>query len=251
MTTADPNSSGELDDQPAVALLVQQLRELVDALLANHGRRLPPERDLAKTLGVGRTVLRRALDVLERDGLVVRHVGRGTYVAGGAGSQSMRLHALVTLGAQAIGEVNGLSARELLEVRYAIEPAIAELAAVAARPDDIEAMRECLSERERACHIDDYEYWDYALHTAIAAATHNAVLSELALLVGRLRQTIYWRQFRRRSIAPDRKARSDREHRAIVDAIACADSAQAFELMRIHVISVSARFNPVLGRAAD
>jgi DNA-binding FadR family transcriptional regulator len=130
----------------------------------------------------------------------------------------------------------------LLEVRYAIEPAIAEFAALSARPDDIKEMRRCLLERENATNINDYEHWDYALHKAIAVATRNEILLELALLVNRLRQTIYWRQFRRRSINPERKVVADQEHRAIVDAVAAADPVKAFHLMRAHVASVMNRW---------
>jgi DNA-binding FadR family transcriptional regulator len=235
---------GVRDDQPAVAEVLSRLRELMDVTLASRARRLPSERALALRFGVGRAIVRQALDVLERDGLLVRHVGRGTYIASGAGASSRQLHALVVQGAQAVGDANGPSAKELLEARYALEPAIAELAALAARPEDIQKMRDCLLQREHASNVDDYEHWDYALHQAIADSTHNTVLLELLLLVNRLRLTFQWRQFRRRSINPERKARSDHEHRAIVDAIAQANPTLAFELMRGHVKSVSSRFSP-------
>ena len=42
--------------------------------------RLPPERVLCETLGVTRSGLRRAFAVLESEGSVRRHVGRGTFI---------------------------------------------------------------------------------------------------------------------------------------------------------------------------
>jgi GntR family transcriptional regulator len=45
------------------------------------GAALPPERVLAERLGVARMTLRRVLDALARDGLVVRRHGSGTFVA--------------------------------------------------------------------------------------------------------------------------------------------------------------------------
>jgi GntR family transcriptional regulator len=45
------------------------------------GTALPAERVLAEQLGVARMTLRRVLDTLEREGLVVRRHGSGTYVA--------------------------------------------------------------------------------------------------------------------------------------------------------------------------
>ncbi len=254
MTSDSPSGSdkkfsvGTLDDQPAVAQTVRRLQELIEAQLARHERRLPPERQLAQDFGVGRSAIRRALAVLEEERVLVRHVGRGTYIAAGAGATPQRLQALATQGAQAIGAVTGLSANELLQVRYAIEPAVAELAALSARAEDVESMRKCLLEREKATHIDDYEHWDYALHRAIAVSTRNAVLLEILELVNRLRQTSYWRRGRRRSIMKDQKDRSDAQHRAIIEAIASADPALAFELMQAHVTSVISGFDRLTPR---
>lgn len=208
----------------------------------SYQRRLPAERQLAEELGIGRSTVRRALAILERDGLIVRHVGRGTFLAGGGGLAPPQLHALTTQGALAIGVFQGLSPRELLEVRYALEPAMAELAANCARPADIKDMQECLRQREEATQLDAYERWDYALHMSIAKTTRNAMLVELLELVNRLRRTAGWRQFRRSSIQPGERELSNEQHRAIVKAIARADPAAAFAAMRQHLGTVSGHF---------
>lgn len=59
----------------------------------SEGDRLPPERTLCTMLGVTRSELRKSLLLLEAEGLLTRHVGRGTYLArrpGGAGSAASR-----------------------------------------------------------------------------------------------------------------------------------------------------------------
>lgn len=243
MNTPHPRDTSPqgLDDQPEVAQALQALHQRLEQQLKTHQRRLPAERQLALELGVGRNTVRRALAILERDGQVVRHVGRGTFVAGGGGLAPPQLHALTTQGALAIGTV-GLSPRELLEVRYALEPAMAELAATNARPADIQEMQECLRQREAATQLDDYERWDYALHMCIAKTTRNAMLIELLELVNRLRRTAGWRQFRRASIQPLEREPSHQQHRAIVAAIARADPAAAFNAMRAHLGAVSGHF---------
>jgi DNA-binding transcriptional MocR family regulator len=50
------------------------------------GTKLPPERVLAAQLGVGRTTVSAAYELLERRGLVDRRQGRGTHVTGGDGT---------------------------------------------------------------------------------------------------------------------------------------------------------------------
>ncbi len=57
-----------------------QLRAWLAQRDASDSSRLPPERELCELLGVSRGELRKALDVLEREGEVWRHVGKGTFV---------------------------------------------------------------------------------------------------------------------------------------------------------------------------
>lgn len=60
-----------------------QLKEtlLVAIEDAGPGTPLPPERDLCERFAVSRTTVRQALHELEAEGHVIRHQGRGTFVA--------------------------------------------------------------------------------------------------------------------------------------------------------------------------
>lgn len=234
--------TASLEDQPELAECLVTLRTLIQDLYVKGERKLPPERELAHQLGVGRSTLRKALAVLEEEHTIARHVGRGTFLCSGAGTSPPQLHALVSSGALAIDSVAGLSPRELMEVRYALEPAIAELAAIAARPSDLKQMRECMHKREQAVGPDDYEHWDYALHMSIAKATHNSLLTELLDLINRIRQTAAWRKTRIPSVQPEARTTSNADHRKIVEAICRADPHAAFAAMRLHVRQVSNRY---------
>jgi GntR family transcriptional regulator len=75
---------GSLDREGPVPLyyqLQEVLKEDIDAGHWQPGELLPSESDLEAGLGVSRTVIRKALDVLQADGQVIRQMGRGTVVA--------------------------------------------------------------------------------------------------------------------------------------------------------------------------
>src|SRR4051794_22308311 len=104
-----------------------KLRQLLSGDgLAVEGR-IPPERVLASELGVGRRSLRRALDVLEKEGRISRRQGRGTFVQAHASDGAIPFD-------QIMDHTNPL---EVIEVRLSVEPAMARLAAIRASQSDI------------------------------------------------------------------------------------------------------------------
>src|SRR4029079_18054892 len=60
--------------------VVSDLARRIDSGVWPDGFQLPPERTLALEYGLARNTVRRALQALEEDGRLVRHVGRGTFV---------------------------------------------------------------------------------------------------------------------------------------------------------------------------
>ncbi len=72
-------------DKSSPTPVYSQIAEAIKALIAQGeapvGTPLPPERVLCEHFGVSRMTLRQAYDVLERDGLIESHRGRGTFVA--------------------------------------------------------------------------------------------------------------------------------------------------------------------------
>ena len=60
--------------------IAEQIRGLIRSGEFPPGARLPPERDLAKQLGVSRPSVREALIALEVEGLVEVRIGSGIYV---------------------------------------------------------------------------------------------------------------------------------------------------------------------------
>lgn len=57
-----------------------KLYEYIDNLDLSRGTKLPPENEIARNYGVSRITVRRALDELEQEGIILRIHGRGTFV---------------------------------------------------------------------------------------------------------------------------------------------------------------------------
>ena len=67
-----------MNNGPDAALT--QLRALLANMDVTVDTQLPPERRLVEMLGLNRPALRKALAVLESEGQIWRHVGKGTFV---------------------------------------------------------------------------------------------------------------------------------------------------------------------------
>jgi 2-aminoadipate transaminase len=70
------------DKTPLFRQLHAQMKELIESGALSKGSRLPATRELAGQIGLNRTTVSAAYALLESDGLITGHVGRGSFVAG-------------------------------------------------------------------------------------------------------------------------------------------------------------------------
>ena len=209
---------------------LQSLRNyLSDQELALNGR-LPPERQLCTELGLTRGSLRKAMAVLEAEGQIWRHVGRGTFfgprpVLNLSDVEYLNEHSRPT---------------EVMEARLAIEPQLARLAAVHGTSSNFSEMRRCKRLCKSAAEWRVYESWDNNFHQAIAKATCNKLLISLFDTLNIVRRSTVWGQLRSTRLPPANHS-SFAEHDAIYDAIVGRDGDSAADLMRAHLRSVRGR----------
>lgn len=211
-------------------ITLQRLRAYLSEQCFTLNDRLPPERELSEQLGVTRGHLRRAMAVLESEGQVWRHVGRGTFI-----------------GAKPIlnlGDVHFLSSitspMQIMEARMASEPELAGLAAIHGVRADFAELDLCIRRTREAKTWSVYEAWDSRFHYAIASATKNKLLMTLFDTLNAVRRSMAWRTTRT-TAEPPADYRSFVEHEAVHDAIIRHDAHQATEAMRRHLESVRAR----------
>lgn len=192
------------------------------------GSRLPPERELAEALGVSRGELRKALAVLEAEGQLWRHVGKGTFV--GARPPDALL---------GLGDIEQhTNPAEVMRTRLVVEPAIAREAALHATSADVAAMHRCIRGTRAAETWRQYEAYDNQLHRLIAEATRNGLLLALFDALNAVRRTVVWGRLRDTPVRPPANHHSFAEHDRIVAAIADRDLDGAAAAMLAHLRTV-------------
>jgi len=204
--------------------VLQRLRSLLASEKYPPGRRLPPERDLADDMDVSRGALRRALAILEGEGLVWRHVGKGTFVG-------QRPEA--PAGASLVGP-NQQNAESVLEVRSILEPAVARLAAERASSTDFARMRSHLAAAKNSRNTETFNLHCDMLHRSIARATHNAILLRLYDALSPIRSLAH-AVGTNIELTHSEMAMYWREHADIIDAITGGDAGGAETAMRKHL----------------
>src|SRR5688500_3321916 len=104
--------------------VVSRLREMIQGGEIAAGDKLPPERDLAKLLGVSRPTLRAGIRSLTTVGILQSRQGAGTFVTKAGESPTLDGSPLKMMAA-----LHGFTSDEMFEARLSLEMSIAALAA--------------------------------------------------------------------------------------------------------------------------
>ena len=206
-----------------------RLRRLIESGDVGEDGRLPTERDLSARFGVGRTVLRSALDALEAEGLIWRKQGKGTFIGQPPDPKGR-------LAAQISGEADLVS---VMEARLCLEPELAALCARRATREDIDRLRVLSQRTAEAADAEGAELWDGSLHRLIARIAGNSILLTAFALVDEVRSNARWQDERERARSPELRRLYSSQHALIVDAIAAGDEKVARAAMRTHLETLS------------
>lgn len=227
---------------------LSKLRQLIEDGCADAEGRIPPERVLSNDLGVGRRSLRRALDILEQEGRIIRHQGRGTFVHGAAPANSATAAgSMISLPGLAILPTKNVAFEqimdhtnplEVIEVRLAIEPVMARLAAFRASQTDIKRLQTLAQETRDATTSAAYEGADAAFHRTIAEAARNALFLAVFDTLHAGQRDAGWRRLGENANCYKRQSVHADFHREICDAIAARKGDRAQDLMQQHLSDI-------------
>ncbi|MFY0615753.1 MAG: FadR family transcriptional regulator [Hyphomicrobiaceae bacterium] len=211
------------------------LRQILEGTLL-PGTRLPIEQELAEQHSISRSTLRRALDRLKNDKLVVSRQGDGHYVAGFAAGDQHEMHIKTDC-----------TFNDLFEVRKHLDSMAAAEAALNRPPEflmlmsnAIDAMRNELNAKQ--LNLVNIRRIDINFHQAIASCSDNILLRSLidahAAALGP-----YWIMWMKLDEEESRliAQRTLRDHNLIFAAIEAGNPEAAESAMRGHFMTSLAR----------
>jgi GntR family transcriptional repressor for pyruvate dehydrogenase complex len=219
--------------------VMDDLVALVGQLGLKPGDRLPPEVELARTLGVGRSKLRETLTAWQRTGILSRNKGAGTVLAAPITGRTLALPFAVTLEAESL--LRTLAVRRPLEIE-AVRLA-ARNATATDRDRIIARMLDLMIAFEAG---EDWREADHAFHGAIHDATGNPLFGQLIRQLQRAFAEIYEVPFG----MPELGSATIPLHRPLAEAVVAGDSAGASELMARILDETEAAARAVMGDAA-
>jgi GntR family transcriptional repressor for pyruvate dehydrogenase complex len=206
----------------------KQVLEAIENMLSSGeilpGQLLPPERELAARLNVGRLAVREALKALEIMGIAEITQGRGT---------TINLPSVDNLFKPLLGPIY-ITHSDLInftEARAVFEPKCASIAATRAKADQLGKLYESLNFMRKSLNDpDSYNEGDLLFHRTIVQATNNPVLVKIyETLAG-----FVWRLYEETKKLPDTEA-GFTYHEEIYKAIYNRDPVEAERQMQLHI----------------
>jgi len=225
--TGEENLDGTRKTRKTYEQIIAYIRGAISSGELRPGDRLPPETDLARSLGVSRPTVREALKVLEALNVLESSTGPtgGTFVKSldDAGVAEYLTDSITLL-----LDTDELTLEELWSAREVIELRSVGMAAARRTEQDLATMWRIIESDE----YKDFEAYfpDITFHRAIASASKNRLLSLFMLSI---HMTI--RTLAERYILPEAKRVSQSQHRLLYEAILEQDGALARMRMKEHL----------------
>ncbi len=208
-------------------VVMDQIKQLLSDAKLNVGDKLPPERQLAKQLGVSRVPVREALFSLANSGFLTikRGAGGGIFVSEPSVEPYAEFFTLML-------QMGKTTVQDLTEARLLLEPNVARLAAQRATSEDLENLEKSIIEYEKRVEQGaPRSLEDMKFHTSVAEASKNIVMNlTIKGLMGLLYKSVRDLQLSRKD-----KQKSVNTHRKIFESIRLSDPESAFQLMTEHV----------------
>lgn len=224
------------------ATVVNKILTMINDGTLKPGQKLPPERVLAEFLSVSRVSVREALKTLAAMKLVTIKPRDGAFINSVSGDEIFKQENIAKL-------LDDESLVELFEVRFFIEPTIAEYAAIRATDEDIDRLLEmCNDMQQKALTVNEksrenYLKLDLDFHMELCKSIDNTVLlgmvsSIVNLMVEGMKKTTTIQGYYKKGYEG---------HFSVVEAIKTRDPQKAREAMIKHLSTAMTDLSQALG----
>ena len=222
---------------PLTEAAIEQMRHLITSGDLVPGQRLPPEAELAVSLGTSRSTVREAVRALVTARVLDVRRGDGTFVT------SLRPELLLAgIGAAADLLQHGFTL-ELVQVRRILEPAATAMAATRITDATLAQLDTCLHQMSISPSHEELVQFDEEFHHLVATASGNATLA--SMLDGVSSRTTRGRAWRG-VIEAGATERTISEHASILAALRARDPRLAEAAALLHVSTTETWFRTVL-----
>jgi GntR family transcriptional repressor for pyruvate dehydrogenase complex len=223
----------------APEIVVEQILKQLQSGEIATGARLPSQRALAQSFGVGRSSMREALNALAVMGYLDVQQGRGTFIAQqlpDANPSISKLQAALKAG----------SLLDVIELRETLECKAAELAAERSDSRHLRRLEQALRDMEES--QGDYRRFlqaDVEFHITLADATTNQIFSEIVRFL--LEKVVgHHETFKTTLISLEYRSHSIRTLKQVLACIKREDGRGAAEWMREHLNAIRRELKDIL-----
>ena len=215
-------------------MIGEQIRRKLEAGELRPGDKLPPERELALEMGVGRNAVREALRSLEISGVITLHKGPkgGSFVSNGDWKPLAK-------GLKDLLFLRGITIEQLTRARILIEAAVTQAACESALESDLAVLDKQLDRAEEAYRRRDYDgklAYLVEFHNLLAQATHNPVL---VLVMASIMDLMHEYAT---TVGPDKNDLSLKALRRVAEALRNRDVQSSQSAMREHLARLQERY---------
>lgn len=209
--------------------VVDEIRKRMNNDDLKIGDKLPNQNQLAMELGVSRTSLREAMNILDILGVIEQKPGFGTVIR-------KKIPAINPEGLKPTLLSDRKTTRELLEARHIIEVGAVRLATLHATDKQVEALGRLVTKMQVLLtkeEFKDYSQVDLKFHNQIAELSRNRFLKEAFVSIKQHMQLFIEEHTQ---ILYHVLEESQKHHTAIFQAISARDSGQASLEMENHIV---------------
>lgn len=212
-------------------IVIEQIQNMIMKGELKSGDKLPPERELTKTLKIGRPALREALKALEVIGIIESRHGQGNFIVNNTENSVFKPLSLSF-------KLSNGNIQEILELRHLIEAYTVKKAALLANTKAINKLYEIHNAMIKAETKEKKSYYDKQLHFEIAKISENFLINSVLESTSYLFDIFINKTVRMSYFGEDSIEKIYQEHLNIIKSIEKHDADEASKFMNYHLNNI-------------